>query len=118
MTPALRSSQADTRIRRLGRVLVIDDEPTHAHVLRRHLSDDNQVVVVSETHAALDRLVRGERYDVLLCELMMPSMDGIDLHRHLCSSHPDAADRMVFMTGKVTTVRIEAFFHRVSNVLL
>jgi two-component system NtrC family sensor kinase len=105
-------------IRRPGRVLVVDDDRLLADALQRDLSDENEVVIESEAAKALAQLERGEFYDVLLCELMMPAMDGIDLHRRLCASHRDVADRIVFMTGEATTARIDAFFRRVPNVLL
>ena len=107
-----------TRIRRPGRILVIDDELAFATTLQQELSEDNYVVLVTEASAGLARLERGEVYDVLLCELMMPDMDGIDLHRRVSAKHPDVAARMVFMTEDATTARIDAFFGRVSNILL
>ena len=49
---------------------------------------------------------------------MMPPMDGIDLYRRVCTTHPDVANRMVFMTAEATTARTDAFFRRVPNLLL
>ena len=68
--------------------------------------------------APLTRLEGGERYDVVLCDLMMPLMDGIELHRRLSLTCPEEAERMVFMTGSAMTARVEAFFRRVPNLLL
>jgi CheY-like chemotaxis protein len=107
-----------TRVRRPGRILVVDDEPSLSKALSRLLSDENEVVVVGGAAAALARLERGERYDVVLCDLMMPLMDGIELHRRLSLTRPEEAERMVFMTGGAMTARIEAFFRRVPNLLL
>src|SRR5580704_10322655 len=112
MLPRWTSSQSGMCIRRPGRVLVVDDDRLLADALQRDLSDENEVVIESEAAKALAQLERGEFYDVLLCELMMPAMDGIDLHRRLCASHRDVADRIVFMTGEATTARIDAFFRR------
>lgn len=103
---------------RPGRVLVIDDEPLLGEAVARALSRDNQVVVARDAAEAVARLQRGERYDVVLCDLMMPYMDGIDFHRHVAVTLPAEADRIVFITGGAITVRIESFFRRVPNLLL
>jgi CheY-like chemotaxis protein len=111
------STPSGTR-RRPGRVLVIDDEPLLGRAVERALSDENQVVVVSDAAAALRRLTAGERYDVVLCDLMMPSMDGLDFHRHLSAVLPDEARRIVFITGGVVTERVESFVRHSHNLLL
>jgi CheY-like chemotaxis protein len=104
--------------RRLGRVLVIDDEHLIGQSLRRVLSTENEVVTVTDAIEALARLHAAERYDVVLCDLMMPIMDGIELHRRLSITYPEEAERMVFMTGGAMTARVDAFFRRVPNLLL
>jgi CheY-like chemotaxis protein len=104
--------------RRLGRVLVVDDEPFLGEALHRALGDENQVDVVTDAASALARLQAGERYDVVLCDLMMPTMDGIDFHDRLSASLPEEANRIVFITGCAYTSRVESFFHRVPNTVL
>jgi CheY-like chemotaxis protein len=86
--------------------------------MRRSLGDDNQITCVTEASEALERLQRGERYDVVLCDLMMPAMDGIEFHRCLSEALPDEAGRIVFITGGATTARVEAFLNRVPNLFL
>ena len=103
---------------RPGRVLVIDDEPLLGEAVARALSRENQIIVVRDAAEAVARLQRGERYDVVLCDLMMPVMDGIDFHRHVAVTLPDEAERIVFITGGALTVRVDSFFRRVPNLLL
>lgn len=97
---------------------MIDDEPFLGEALRRTLSNEALVVTVTDAGEALERLQRGERYDVVLCDLMMPVMDGIELHRRLNIALPEEARRVVFITGGAITARVEAFFRRVPNLLL
>jgi CheY-like chemotaxis protein len=104
--------------RRPGRVLIIDDEHLIGQVLRRVLSTENEVVTVTEATEALARLNAGERYDVVLCDLRMPVVDGVEFHRRLRETLPDEADRVVFITGGALTSRGEAFFRRVPNLLM
>ncbi len=102
--------------RRPGRVLgVIDDEHLIGHQLRRALSTENEVVTVTEVTEALSRLNAGERYDVVLCDLVMPFMDGLEFHRHLALTLPEEADRIVFVIDGLLTARIEAFLGRVPS---
>ncbi|HEX8790109.1 MAG TPA: response regulator [Polyangiaceae bacterium] len=115
--PSAPAGPSGTRVRP-GRILVIDDEPLLGEALRRALSREHQVVVVSEAAEALSWFERGERFDVVLCDLMMPGMDGIDFHWGLSTTLPREAERIVFITGGAFTARVEAFFGRVSNLLL
>ena len=54
------------------RLLVIDDEPMVRAGLERLLSSTMQVETAGGGQEALDRLAEGRRYDVVLCDLMMP----------------------------------------------
>lgn len=104
--------------RRPARVLVIDDEPLLGIAVKRALSREYEVVVLSDAADALPRLQAGERYDVVLCDLMMPRMDGIEFYRQLSATLPSEAGRIVFITGGALTARVESFFRQVPNVLL
>ncbi len=104
--------------RRPGRVLVIDDERAIGNALGRVISMQHQVEVVAEARAALARLFEGDRFDVILCDLRMPAMDGIEFHEVLTMSMPEEAARIVFMTGGTLSPRAEAFFAQVSNTLV
>ena len=64
---------------------MIDDEPLIARILQRGLAR-HQVVVASQARDALARIQHGETFDVILCDLMMPDLSGIDVHEHLCAS--------------------------------
>jgi CheY-like chemotaxis protein len=103
------------RAGRRGSVLVIDDEPMVVGLVRRMLSRAHEVTAATSVHQALDHLSAGDRYDVILCDLMMPEMSGIDLHAELARAYPDEADRMVFMTGGAFTTGARAFLDRVGN---
>jgi CheY-like chemotaxis protein len=104
--------------RRPGRVLIIDDEPVLGAAVQRALSGENAVVVVRLASEALQRLEAGERYDVVLCDLRMPGMDGVEFHRRLKAVLPEEAGRVVFITGGVVDVRAEEFFRDAPNTLL
>jgi signal transduction histidine kinase len=98
-----------------GRILVIDDEPTVCLSLERLLAGEGEVVAVTSARAALELMESGQRFDVLLCDLMMPGMDAPALYDELCKVAAAQAERMVFMTGGAFTIRARDFLERVPN---
>jgi len=98
-----------------GRILVIDDEPMVCLSLRRLLAGEGEVVAVTSAREALGQIASGQRFDVLLCDLMMPGMDAAALYDELCKVAPTQAERMVFMTGGAFTIRARDFLERVPN---
>jgi signal transduction histidine kinase len=87
------------------RVLVIDDEPMIGSVLSSVL-DKFRVDCVTDPKQALLRL-EDRDIDVVMCDLSMPMMSGIELYRELCKRRPDLADRFVLMTGAAADERVE-----------
>jgi nitrogen-specific signal transduction histidine kinase/CheY-like chemotaxis protein len=108
----------DVRPAEPRRVLIIDDERLVAEAIARSLADDNQVEVVTDARQALARIDAGERYDVVLCDLMMPAMTGMDLYAEVVRRAPKLAARLVFMTGGAFTARARAFMESVKNPCL
>jgi CheY-like chemotaxis protein len=96
------------------RILVIDDQPTLTKAIRRMLAAYD-VTTVGSALEALAKFEAGERYDVILSDLMMPEMSGMDLHAALLRIAPDQVGRMVFMTGGAFTNSAKAFFDQVAN---
>jgi CheY-like chemotaxis protein len=80
------------------RILLIDDHPMIHRLILRLLASD-EVVVCDSARDALGLLGDGEEFDVILCDLNMPDMRGLDFHRELSSIDPTAAARTLFLTG-------------------
>jgi PAS domain S-box-containing protein len=100
---------------RRRRVLVIDDEPTLASMIRRVLSKDCDVELAGDAHEGLKRLEEGPGYDVILCDLMMPDVTGMDLYADVAARHPGLERRFIFMTGGAFTPRATDFLAQVPN---
>jgi PAS domain S-box-containing protein len=115
---AVPASSHELRALPRRRVLVVDDERLVGEAIARALSEDNDVDVVTEAEEALARVARGERYDVILCDLMMPVMTGMDLYAEIVRVAPKLAGRLVFMTGGAFTARARAFLESVVNPCL
>ncbi len=115
LPPAAPRSSVGQPASRRGCVLVVDDEPMIAAAVRRTLSLDHDVTAATSAKEALSRLISGERFDVILCDLMMPQMTGMDLHAELVRTAPEQAARVIFVTGGAFTPRARAFLDRVPN---
>jgi len=99
------------------RILVIDDEPGEGVVLAR-LLHQHEVTAVEGGQEALDLLAEGLSFVVLLCDLMMPDMNGMTLYKRLAVSHPSLAARVIFITGGAFTEEAQAFVNAVENPCL
>jgi CheY-like chemotaxis protein len=106
---------ADAPPHRRGAVLVVDDEPLLCRYLRRLLAPDHDVTVATSAADAVERVARGERFDVILCDLCMPRMSGMELHAAVQELAPELARRMVFLTGAACAPTARAFLDAVPN---
>lgn len=84
---------------RRGKVLVIDNEPDIGTAIGRLLRRVHDVAVETEATNALQRLRDGERFDVILCDVQMPVMTGLQFHAAVRELDPSIAERIVFLTG-------------------
>jgi len=101
----------------VARILVIDDEPVIRRLVARVLHP-HDVVIESGGRTALDRLDQGERFDLILCDLMMPEMTGADVYREIQEKYPEMQSRVIFLTGGAFSPSIVEFLESVSNVTL
>jgi CheY-like chemotaxis protein len=96
------------RVGRRGRVLVVDDEAVLVKLFVRALENEHEVTGVTLARDALAKVAAGERYDVILCDLMMPEMTGLELHKELERIAPEMARKVVFLTGGVFSASARA----------
>ncbi len=92
-----------------GRVLVIDDEPTLVELVVQALTGAHDVVTCSSARVGLGRIAAGEHFDAILCDLMLPELDGPAMYEALHAVSPELTRRLVFMTGGAFTPRARAF---------
>jgi signal transduction histidine kinase/CheY-like chemotaxis protein len=99
----------DDRPARGARVLVVDDEPYLLDLIAQVLGEHHEVVVAESGQKALELLSTDRRFDVVICDLMMPDVDGVALHGWLRERRPALAARTVFCTGGAFTERAERY---------
>ena len=115
--PALGRPAPTPKTSAAARVLVVDDEAAVGNALRRMLTG-HDVTLVSSGRAALEILSRDRRFDVVLCDLMMAEMTGMDLFDEVSKQWPGFEKKMLFMTGGAFTERAQTFLGRVANTVL
>ncbi|MEO6602117.1 MAG: ATP-binding protein [Polyangiaceae bacterium] len=98
-----------------GRVLIIDDEAPLRVVMQRLLVG-HVVVSASSGKAALAILERDRAFDLILCDLMMPGVTGMDVHQWLVSRDPALAAKVVFITGGAFGPTAAAYLNEAGNI--
>jgi len=102
---------------REARILVVDDDDRVAQVTARALGGYD-VVVALDGRAALEQIRAGEAFDLVLCDLMMPGMTGMELFRTITDTDPKLAGRFVFMTGAAFSPDARSFVESTARPLL
>lgn len=93
------------------RVLLIDDDPLVARALKRCLRGYT-VEIAQGGRQGLDRLAEDPDIDVIICDLMMPDLSGMDVHAWIAQERPELLSRTVFITGGTVTDRASRFLDR------
>jgi CheY-like chemotaxis protein len=94
-------------------ILVIDDDPIVTRMLSRVLSD--HAVEVTHTGAAALESLSHRSFDLILCDLTMPGMSGMQLYEAIRVVSVELADRVVFMTGGAYTAESHQFLAKLPN---
>lgn len=79
-------------------LLLVDDEPGNLQVLRHTLQDQYRLLFAKDGQAALD-LVRSDRPDLILLDVMMPGLSGYEVCRHLKRDPWTSAIPVIFVTA-------------------
>ncbi len=102
------SSPPETR----QRLLLVEDERNMRTVLKALLASRYEVVTAATGAEAQRILDKDGAWDVVLCDLLMPEVTGMDLFEWLEVQRPDLCERVVFMTGGAFTDRAKSVLDR------
>ena len=100
-----------------GRILIVDDEAGIRSAMARMLRDHETVQAASGTEA-IAILEKDQSFDLVLCDMMMPEISGMDLHEWLAESQPQLARQLIFITGGAFTPRARDYLSKVDNIRL
>jgi DNA-binding NtrC family response regulator len=90
------------------RLLIVDDEPMVLNALARVLRSQYDVKTLSCPLEALRCLTAGESCHIVLSDVMMPDMNGVEFVRRVAQARPDLVGRIVLMTGGTSTSKVLA----------
>jgi signal transduction histidine kinase len=94
-TPELISAEPTRRLS----IIIIEDETALLAPLRRMLADRHDVLTFSNPRDGMHSLVERDPPDVIICDINMPEISGLELYREVTRVKPFLADRFVFLTG-------------------
>ena len=103
------------------RVLVIDDEDTIRGALRRFFARSGWAVDEAVDGGAALELILGESatdYDVIVSDLRMPGLSGVEFHDRLASARPELLPRVIFSTGDLSSNDVAEFVERTRCLVL
>ena len=101
-----------------SRLLIVDDDAMVLSALRRRLRRRCDIVTVLGGAEALAHLSDDPDFDSIVCDLMMPEIDGKSFYDAVKTEHPQLADRIIFMSGGAFTPRLRKFAAAVTNPVL
>jgi CheY-like chemotaxis protein len=94
---------------------VIDDEPMIGKAVTRALANQHEVIPIRAAEEALSSIREGQQFDIILCDLLMPQMTGMDFYEELLRDAPAQGSKVIFLTGGAFTPRAHSFLNDVKN---
>ncbi len=99
----------------MSKILIIEDEPAIRRVLKKIISEENDTYEVEEAEDGLEgvNLITKNDYDLVLCDIKMPKMDGVEVLEKVKNLKPEIPIIMISGHGDldtaVNTMRLGAF---------
>lgn len=100
------------------RLILVDDEAAVRRAFHRMLSHDFEVATANGGSELIAQLEQGVGVDVIVCDLMMPELDGRDVYDYLRRRAPHLTSRILFCSGGVFTERMASFVAEHDPVIL
>lgn len=100
---------AQTEAKKKRRVLLIDDDPFAGPPARRMLGLSYDVMLCEDGQEALDLLEEDRAFDVVICDLEMPRVDGREFYLQATARWPELIGRIVFCSGGALGIEIQRF---------
>ncbi|MDB4994837.1 MAG: histidine kinase [Myxococcaceae bacterium] len=100
------------------RLFVLDDEAVLTRALQRALGREHDIVTSNDSEQAGEALLAPgyiDGFDVVLCDIMMPGLTGIEVYELVIAKYPDHAKKFVFMSGGAFTPRAREFLARTES---
>lgn len=117
MLPAesVENQNASIPARRRSRVLLIDDDAALRRALIRLLSAHHVIIEADGGSGGIAAIDSGAHFDAVLCDLMMPDLDGPAVYEHIARTRPALLDHLAFLSGGAFTPRVRRFLDEVAT---
>ena len=115
--PILRMVTVESR-RRLLNIGVVDDEPIIRELLQEQLWEQGHSVTCFETPQQALMALRQQQFDVILSDVMMPRMNGLEFYERVAELYPFQAERILFLSGDVMGATLRSFLERTGCAFL
>jgi signal transduction histidine kinase len=99
--------------RSTARILIVDDEPAIVAMVQRAL-EGYDVLNADSGREALERMLGSEEFDLILCDLMMPIVTGMDVFREVEKRAPHLVRRIAFITAGAFSSSAQEFLRTVN----
>ncbi len=100
------------------KILAVDDEESILHLVRDVLQTDGHAVDIAPNGTVAHELIAKNNYDVIVSDWKMPGLNGMQLFEDLLTRNPQAANRMLFMTGDVIKETFQEFLKKYDRMCL
>ena len=110
--PAAVIPPPDTEIPVGTRALVVEDEPALGEAVADALRDAGFEVDRAADGEQAIASTQARAYDLIVCDLKMPGVNGMAFYQHLAATAPALKRRLIFVTGDVAGTEAEAFLER------
>jgi signal transduction histidine kinase len=107
-----RAAGADIAQHGRARILVVDDDALILGTVKRILGRQHDVTTLADSRDVLNCLGNNPPFDLILCDLIMPDMTGMEVHAEIAKRSPELAARMLFITGGAFTAEARAFLEQ------
>lgn len=96
-------------------ILIVDDEIVICDFLTRFFQRDGQKPDTAQGGEQAIQKLNKKKYDLILCDLEMPKMNGLEFFSKICNLHPEMKDRIIFTSGDLVNAENQDFFEKVGR---
>jgi CheY-like chemotaxis protein len=103
---------------RQRKILLLEDDPEFRTIMREFLESHGYQVVAVENGVEGVHHVLSNEFEVILCDMMMPTLPGDMFYRAVQRTRPHLCDRFIFMTGHRGSPKVNEFIRSVNGTML
>jgi two-component system NtrC family sensor kinase len=103
---------------RQRKILLLEDDPEFRTIMREFLGSHGYEVVAVENGVEGVHEVLSNEFEVILCDMMMPTLPGDMFYRAVERTRPHLCDRFIFMTGHRGSPKVNEFIRSVNGTML